>query len=622
MSQVMAAERALATATAARARALSALADARPAGDDRPAGTPGAMSAERRSARADVLSQVSEWVVRELRVSLAVTDTAADRMLVQALTLTRRLPGVLAALEGGTIHCGHLPALVDLLDPITDHTLRARIEAELLRWLAARGATGTITTPAQLRAKVHRVLLARDARTQAENLRRALATRGVFTSPEPVPGMSGIYLRMTTAEAAALYAALDQLGAALPGDEPADGTADGPRRSRAEEMLDVVLDLVLRPGSSSVPAVQISLTVVAALETLLGADIPGDIGGHLVPAAEIRALIDLLTGIPLADDHDAEAGDEAGDRAHHEHHDEADARAGDPQTEYLQADDVEQCAAAAAEAAEAGDPRATAARGEPPPLDDATYWAMVDQLVAAAPDADDMWFDPDDPLWPDHDTWPCDDTSAGDTVGTHPVAPDDACPGRVGPARPTDHSASPTTQSSAGTGAETALDALRVAAPADVAALRGLLAATRATTGGGLTHRPRIALTHALTGALVSLTDLAGLQKAAATGTGLGPPPDTDGYHPAAALERHVRTRDRRCRTPGCRRPVMTGELDHHVPHPAGPTSAANLCGLCLTDHRGKHQAPGWRHHLHPDGTYTVTTPAGLTARTAPPAVL
>ncbi|WNV75132.1 HNH endonuclease [Geodermatophilus sp. DSM 44513] len=62
------------------------------------------------------------------------------------------------------------------------------------------------------------------------------------------------------------------------------------------------------------------------------------------------------------------------------------------------------------------------------------------------------------------------------------------------------------------------------------------------------------------------------------------------------------------------------GELDHHRPHAdGGHTSAANLAGYCTTDHRGKHQAPGWTHTLHPDGTLTLTTPTGLTAVTTPP---
>ncbi len=61
------------------------------------------------------------------------------------------------------------------------------------------------------------------------------------------------------------------------------------------------------------------------------------------------------------------------------------------------------------------------------------------------------------------------------------------------------------------------------------------------------------------------------------------------------------------------------GELDHNRPYPLGPTSATNLTGYCTGHHRGKHQAPGWRHTLHPDGTLTVTTPTGLTAATTPP---
>ncbi|MEI4270455.1 HNH endonuclease signature motif containing protein [Klenkia sp. LSe6-5] len=650
MAQVMAAERTLATATAARARALSALAEARPATDDRPSGTPGAMSADRRAARPGVLAPVSEWVVRELRVSLAVTDVAAERMLVQALTLTRRLPGVLAALDGGTVHCGHLPALIELLDPVADDTLRARIEAELLRWLAARGAAGTITTPAQLRAKIHRVLLSRDARTQAEELRRALATRGVFTSPDPVPGMSGLHLRMTTAEAAALHAALDQLGAHLP-DDPTD---DGPARSKAERMLDVLLDSVLRPGTGSLPPVQVSLTVVAALETFLGGDTPGEIDGHVVPAAQIRTLLDLLTGSHL----DAPLGDAEQD----------DERAGDERV----GDTVRAADLGTAHAVD-GEPSSSRPTtqvtsttwshdGEPPALDDATYWAMVDELIARAPDPDDMWWDPDDLTWPDADVDAVpsthdDDSSTGETLadGTPSAAADTpgeaarhlgqqaidavaraqtalgelhkalrAADTAVADAQLAARSDEEGWQTRAGGGSDAAdaLEVLRAAVPARTAALHDLLAATATSSSGGLTHRPRIALTAALTGALVSLTDLPALRRAAATGAHLGAPADTDGYRPATTLDRHVRTRDRRCRAPGCRRPVMTGEVDHHVPHPAGATSASNLCGLCLTDHRGKHQAVGWQHELHPDGSYVVTTPAGLTARTAPPSVL
>jgi hypothetical protein len=167
------------------------------------------------------------------------------------------------------------------------------------------------------------------------------------------------------------------------------------------------------------------------------------------------------------------------------------------------------------------------------------------------------------------------------------------------------------------TAAPDALAALSAAGDQAKAALAGLLGAT---AGGGLTDRPRLVLTHALAGALATLTDLPTLHRAARAGTGLTRPPATGGYRPGAALDRHVRARDRRCRFPGCRRQVpRNGELDHTVPWPAGSTSAANLTGYCTTHHRGKHQAPGWRHTLAPDGTLTVTTPTGLTATTQPP---
>ena len=101
---------------------------------------------------------------------------------------------------------------------------------------------------------------------------------------------------------------------------------------------------------------------------------------------------------------------------------------------------------------------------------------------------------------------------------------------------------------------------------------------------------------------------------------GLGPPGECSTYRPGAALDRHVRARDRRCRFPGCRRRVPRGgELDHNQPWPDGPTAERNLTGFCTTDHRGKHQAPGWTYDLAPDGTLTVTTPTGSVATTTPP---
>jgi hypothetical protein len=53
---------------------------------------------------------------------------------------------------------------------------------------------------------------------------------------------------------------------------------------------------------------------------------------------------------------------------------------------------------------------------------------------------------------------------------------------------------------------------------------------------------------------------------------------------------------------------------------PLGAVQAADReIGRQTADHRGKHQAPGWTHRLHADGTLTVTTPTGLVAATNPP---
>jgi hypothetical protein len=198
-----------------------------------------------------------------------------------------------------------------------------------------------------------------------------------------------------------------------------------------------------------------------------------------------------------------------------------------------------------------------------------------------------------------------------------------------------DEAAWQTSQAGRASAAADSIEALTAAGAEQRAVLARLL---DATAGGGLSGRPRIAVVDALTGALLALTDSRELRRVAICGRpacarrparcdhdlagrpGLGPPPPTHGYRPGAGLDRYLRGRDRRCRFPGCRRPVPRGgELDHDHPWPGGPTSATNLVGYCTAHHRGKHQAPGWRHRLTADGTLTVTTPSGLRATTTPP---
>jgi Domain of unknown function (DUF222) len=88
-------------------------------------------------------------------------------------------------------------------------------------------------------------------------------------------------------------------------------------------------------------------------------------------------------------------------------------------------------------------------------------------------------------------------------------------------------------------------------------------------------------------------------------------------YTPSAALADLIRARDRTCRFPGCRQPCARCGLDHLVPWPAGPTTAANLASLCRHHHRLKHQTR-WRVEAA-DGGLTWTSPTGHRYATSAP---
>jgi Domain of unknown function (DUF222) len=89
-------------------------------------------------------------------------------------------------------------------------------------------------------------------------------------------------------------------------------------------------------------------------------------------------------------------------------------------------------------------------------------------------------------------------------------------------------------------------------------------------------------------------------------------------YRPPAGLARLIRGRDVTCRFPGCRQPAHRCDLDHTVPYPAGPTSAANLAVLCRHHHLLKHRA-GWTVRQRPDGGLTWISPGGRSYSTSPP---
>ncbi|MGY2085269.1 DUF222 domain-containing protein [Blastococcus sp. SYSU DS0539] len=666
LGAVQAADREIARQTALRARAVAEFAAARPVSRDRPPGEPGAMSADRRASRPEVLADVSEWATQELAVALSRTSQSAEALLIRSLTLVHRLPGTLAALESGALHDGHLWPMLGTVAPIADPKVRAEVEAELLAW-AARRAT---TTPAQLGDKARRVVLRRDARDAAGRLARALRRRGISVRPEGTDGMAVLSALLTVPEAQAL---LDALG------RYADELDSGPddRRTRGQKMADCLLDLVLRPGEHALPPVTAQLTVVAGVCTLLGGDEPGEIGGQAVPAELVRALARALGLLPDATPVDPPAG-----------------TGPDPDPTPATAPPALFPTPATAPPALFPTPAtappalfptpATAPPARYPTEDEALadWWAATEALVLQ-----EWGGQPDPPQeemerhWAEGARW----AGMPTAIDLGMLGPPSAEPPAAGCARDDGTTAQDPPATGTWAAADRAVDVAGLAlldleravgraqsavtaarlddaddeeawrtgpegrtsaAPDAIAALAAAAREQRAaladllhrTGGGGLADRPRIAVVDELTGALLALTDAPELRRLAVCEDtacrrdpahcdhdlsgrpGLGPPPPTDGYRPSAALDRHLRARDRRCRFPGCRRPVPRGgELDHDRPYPDGPTAATNLVGYCTSHHRGKHQAPGWQHELAPDGTLTVTTPSGLLACTSPP---
>jgi hypothetical protein len=615
LGAVQAADREIARQTAVRARALARFAASRPAAVDRPAGEPGCMSPERRASRPQVLTDVSEWAAQEVAMALSIPDRTAEDLLARSLTLVHRLPSALEALESGLLHVGHLWVFLEKVAPIEERSLRQRLERDLLDWVAGR----SVTTSAQLGAKARRELLARNVRSAARDLAAALRQRGVYVRPDRVDGMATLSALLTVPEAAALVEALGAYADAIV-DDPADGLP----RTRQQKMADCLLDLVLRPGESDVPVVRAQLTVVAPVSTLAGGDQPGEVEGQPVPADMVRALAHGLGLLPTPSvDDERPAADVAMTDVDERWWAELEARA--LRDEW---DD------------------------DPPPDEQQRLWEETAAELAADPEWAALFGDPDEPapvcrpaapgvavpqLGEEPSWWAAADAAVDEaTTASLRLHRALATAQRaVRAAEIADRADTDAWEESAAARISSAPDALAALAAASAEARAALAGLLERTAGGGLADRPRIALTDALTGALLALTDAPGLRAAGTCGAracrtgrtvcdhdlrgrpGLGPPVPCDTYRPGADLDRFLRTRDRRCRQPGCRHRVA--ELDHHDPWPHGTTAADGMTGFCTRHHRGKHQAPGWTYDLTDQGTLIVTTPTGMTACTDPP---
>jgi hypothetical protein len=138
------------------------------------------------------------------------------------------LPGTLNALGRGALTWEHTRVMAELISPLDD---AVRLQAETRR-LARLGSK----TPTQLRAAAHRVVARLDAEAISRRVREAIRDRRISVYPG-ADGMATLCATLPSPVARAVEDALRQYAdaAAAPGDE----------RTRAQRMVDCLVDLVL-----------------------------------------------------------------------------------------------------------------------------------------------------------------------------------------------------------------------------------------------------------------------------------------------------------------------------------------------------------------------------------------
>jgi hypothetical protein len=269
-------------AEAWRARWIVDFCRSRPASNDRPNTEIGAAAAATRAARPSILVTVSEWAVDEVATALSLTSAKATAWMVQSLQLVDLLPATLDALAAGRLTWDHAAAICQVVASLDDE-IRADAEDRLLARLGHK-------TPSQLRAAAHRVVQRLDGQAIGRRVEEALRERGIEVHPTG-DGLGS--LSVSNLPLPVLRAVQDALrqyadAAKTPGDI----------RTRQQRMVDCLIDLILRPGEHGLAPVQAQLTVVATVQTMLGGDDPGEVGGDVVPAGTVRALARALGLLP------------------------------------------------------------------------------------------------------------------------------------------------------------------------------------------------------------------------------------------------------------------------------------------------------------------------------------
>jgi hypothetical protein len=234
-----------------------------------------------------------EFAADELACALHITDNAAQARLDLALTLTRRLPQTLQALERGDIDLYKTRTLAEVTAPLTDQHASA-VEEQVL----ARAAQQTAP---QLRQSARRTVLRIDPDGAKTRHEQRQAERKVELYPLQ-DGMAELTATLPATQATAIYDRLDTIARHA---DPADQRGMDARR--ADAMADLLL--ATQPGPITDPPARVHVTVPASI--LLGAtEEPADLAGHGPIPADLarqaaasgtwrRLLTDPVTGALL-----------------------------------------------------------------------------------------------------------------------------------------------------------------------------------------------------------------------------------------------------------------------------------------------------------------------------------
>jgi hypothetical protein len=227
-----------------------------------------------RTPAEDMVGRVGEHAAAEVAFALHTSRRAATDLLYAAVTLTRRLPQTLRAVEQGEVSARAATVAAEETC-VLDESAVAAVDEVLAERLPG------VTVP-QARAKVRRAVLSADPGAAAKREAKARRCRSFDVTRQVVDGMGTF----------AGYLPIEQLVAI---DERVDALAraakapDDPRSAGARRM-DVVVDLLLgrpvvgpdgRVLGEPVPGRTWKVDVVVSEATLRGADDePGELTGY------------------------------------------------------------------------------------------------------------------------------------------------------------------------------------------------------------------------------------------------------------------------------------------------------------------------------------------------------